>query len=131
MVGYIYLTKNLVNGKIYIGKHISQSYDESYLGSGKILKNAIKKYGKHRFSNAVLYEAESLDELNYAEIQFIKFYKKILGKNLYNIAAGGEGGDVFKYATNSDKEEFILKMKKINSERGTINSIEKDKKSVE
>lgn len=37
MYGYIYLTTNLLNNRMYIGKHKSDIYDKSYYGSGKIL----------------------------------------------------------------------------------------------
>lgn len=42
MIGYIYKTTNILNNKIYIGKHSSNTYDPTYFGSGKILKQAIK-----------------------------------------------------------------------------------------
>jgi hypothetical protein len=38
---FIYKTTNLINKKIYIGK-CSKQKDETYLGSGKYLKKAIK-----------------------------------------------------------------------------------------
>ena len=47
MFGIIYITTNLINNKKYIGKHKCDSIEfDGYLGSGKILKNAIKKNGK-------------------------------------------------------------------------------------
>ena len=41
----IYKTTNLINGKIYIGKDVRNL--NCYLGSGKLLKKAIEKYGKN------------------------------------------------------------------------------------
>jgi hypothetical protein len=43
---FIYKTTNLLNGKYYIGMHVTNQIDDGYLGSGKYLNNAIKKYGK-------------------------------------------------------------------------------------
>ena len=43
MYGYIYKTTNLVNGKIYIGQHKSNTFDTNYYGSGTILNKAIQK----------------------------------------------------------------------------------------
>ena len=43
----VYKTTNLINGKIYVGKY--EGNRENYLGSGYILKKAIKKYGRENF----------------------------------------------------------------------------------
>ena len=37
----IYKITNLVNGKMYIGKHQTDNIDDNYFGSGKILKYAL------------------------------------------------------------------------------------------
>ena len=42
----IYKTTNLITGKFYIGK--DKYNNEDYIGSGKILKNAIYKYGREK-----------------------------------------------------------------------------------
>lgn len=46
---YTYMTTNTINNKIYIGVHSSNKLYDSYMGSGKILKRAIKKHGKENF----------------------------------------------------------------------------------
>ena len=90
MIGYIYKTTNLVNNKVYIGQHKALEKDNSYLGSGKILKQAIQKYGKGNFTNEILEWCENQDELDSKEIYYIKLYKD-KGCELYNIAKGGQG----------------------------------------
>jgi hypothetical protein len=45
----VYLIRNLVNYKIYVGVHSTQNLYDGYLGSGKILKLDILKYGKEKF----------------------------------------------------------------------------------
>jgi len=42
----IYKTINLINNKSYIGK--DHKNNPEYLGSGKLLKHAIKKYGNRK-----------------------------------------------------------------------------------
>lgn len=65
----IYKTTNLVNGKIYVGQHYT-SADDGYLGSGNILIQSIKKYGKENFIREIL-EHCNLDNVNEREIYWI------------------------------------------------------------
>lgn len=117
MFGYVYITTNLINGNVYIGKHKSSCYDENYIGSGTILNKAIKKYGKNNFSCKILCEASSLEDLNMKEIYFIALYKKLYKNKCYNIASGGDGGYTLGGKTSEEKEEFVQKMTVINRKR--------------
>lgn len=93
MYGYIYKTTNLVNGKIYIGKHKASAFDPSYRGSGKLITAALDKYGQDNFMTELICSCCSLSELNEAEKQYIEKYNSSYsaGKG-YNISAGGDGG---------------------------------------
>ncbi len=52
---YVYKTTNNVNGKFYVGVHKSKDFlSDSYLGSGKILRLALDKYGAESFSKEVI-----------------------------------------------------------------------------
>lgn len=66
----IYLTTNLLNGKKYVGKDARNQ--KWYLGSGKYLKKAIKKYGKENFKKEILEECSNMEELNLAEIKWLR-----------------------------------------------------------
>jgi len=87
---FIYKTTNLINNKIYIGK--STKTNRHYLGSGKIILRAIKKYGKENFKREVIEDnIENTNILNQREIYWIDFYDSrnpIVG---YNITKGGSG----------------------------------------
>lgn len=117
MIGYIYKTTNKINQKIYIGKHQSSEYDDKYFGSGKILRRAIEKYGLDNFTNEIIDTADTDEELNEKEKYYIEYYKNSYGKDCYNLAKGGDGGDVFKYQTPEDKKQFVDKMTIINKQR--------------
>lgn len=90
MYGYIYKTTNLLNNKIYIGQKKSHKFLENkYLGSGKHLKEAIKKYGADNFCVEMIDTAEDADELDEKEIHYICLYKSSDSNIGYNISLGG------------------------------------------
>ncbi len=93
--GYVYLTTNKINGKVYVGQHKSDSYDESYFGSGQKIREAFDKYGLDNFTNEILIECDNQDEMNENEKKYIKDYNSLyqFGKG-YNISGGGNGGFV-------------------------------------
>jgi len=86
---YIYKTKNLVNGKIYIGQHCGTK--PSYLGSGKLLKTAIKKYGRENFKREILEYCDNFDHMNEREIIWIARYDSTNPLIGYNLEYGGNG----------------------------------------
>ena len=91
---YIYKTENLVNGKIYIGKHSTDKLEDGYLGSGLILKHAIKKYGKKNFKKIILEYCDTDEKLNDREIYWIKEEKSNINYGGYNLTEGGEGSRI-------------------------------------
>lgn len=80
----------------------------SYLGSGKLLKQAIKKYGKENFKREILQECSTFEELCKAEDYWITKYNAVESENFYNLNKGGMGGNselLRSYWTNLSKEE--------------------------
>ena len=93
MYGYIYLTENIINGKKYIGKKVSNKFlHEKYLGSGKLMRMAIEKYGKENFKVTLIDTAQNKTELCDKEKYWIDYYNATTDTNYYNIKDGGEGG---------------------------------------
>lgn len=90
MYGYIYKTTNLINNKIYIGQHKSDTFNENYKGSGIMIKRALKEYGKEHFKVELLESCESQDELNNKEIYYINLFKSQDTNIGYNIVQGGQ-----------------------------------------
>jgi hypothetical protein len=83
--GYIYKTTNLRNGNIYVGQHIGE-FDPSYLGSGNILRLAIKKYGRSAFKVIPLAFADTRQEIDALEKHHIADQKSKLARaKIYNI----------------------------------------------
>lgn len=88
----IYQITNKINGKTYIGQHKYKVLNDSYMGSGKILKAAQTKYGIENFEKRILvFNITSKKFIDTLEKEYIYFYRSI-GKAEYNIADGGEGG---------------------------------------
>lgn len=86
----VYKTTNTINGKIYIGQ--TRSKDNSYLGSGILIKKAIEKYGRHNFIRETLCECSSQEELDKMERYLIKELNSKSPDIGYNVADGGYGG---------------------------------------
>jgi len=104
----VYKTTNIITGKIYIGK--DESNNPLYLGSGRILKKAIKKYGKNNFIKEIIEECSSRESLNEKEIYWINKYNSTDPKIGYNIAQGGTGGNTYFGKNESELEEIKLKI---------------------
>ena len=86
----VYKTTNLINNKIYIG--VDSNNDPKYLGSGKLLRKAIFKYGKQNFLKETLKEFSTPKEAFLYEKYLIDQLDAINSKNCYNIKPGGKGG---------------------------------------
>jgi len=87
----IYRTTNTINGKFYIGK--TTKPNSNYLGSGRGISNAIKKYGKQNFKYETLEVCNDEVELNEKEIYWIDKLNAYESQDSYNSTRGGEGGD--------------------------------------
>ena len=107
---FIYLTINTVNGKQYIGKHSGEP-DDPYLGSGSLLKRAIRKYGKDKFVREILAITEDQEGLDLLEKHYIEKYNAINNTNFYNLTEGGTGGDTLKFLTESQRAKRSQKIK--------------------
>lgn len=116
MYGYIYLILNKVNGKTYVGKkklYRRKWNEDNYMGSGKRLKSAQKKYGIENFSKFLIQYCKTKEELDLQEIFWISEYRR-RNKAEYNIANGGSGFICFHteetkkrlYETHKGKEPW-------------------------
>lgn len=87
--GFIYITTNKINGKKYIGQRIFNKNLKGYLGSGKLLKQAVRKYGKENFFREIIAISYSKEESDKLEIYFIKEHNAVVSEDYYNISIGG------------------------------------------
>lgn len=47
---YVFIITNKITGRLYLGVHSTNNLEDEYFGYGKLLSNALKKYGKENFS---------------------------------------------------------------------------------
>lgn len=87
----IYKITNLVNGKMYIGKHKTKNLDDGYMGSGHLIKRAVQKYGVNNFRKEWLMFCEDEEEMNYMELVYVD-ETWVLRNDTYNLTLGGNGG---------------------------------------
>lgn len=87
----IYELKNKINNKIYVGYHKTKNLSDGYMGSGKHIKRAIKKYGIDSFEKRILHFCSNEAEMKALESKIVneEFIKR---EDTYNIKVGGHGG---------------------------------------
>lgn len=139
MIHSVYKTINLINQNYYIGKHSSENPNDDYLGSGKALHIAIKKYGIENFKKEVLFLFENEEEAYKKEKEIIKELDGVRDQTCYNLCYGGIGfwqgsthtlesrekissGNKGKIRTNEAKQKYS------EARKGTVVSEETKKK---
>lgn len=106
MYGYIYKVTNKTNGKIYVGKKKSNTFDDNYYGSGSKIRHDVLRYGKKNFDVEILRTCNTEDELIRSEIFLIDKYDTRNEKIGYNISKGGEGIKMQKLNVNSVEDIY-------------------------
>jgi group I intron endonuclease len=104
--GVVYLIKNIVNGKVYVGQtvaslrlrlrnHVSHAFawlTGKYKGQDTPLFRAIRKYGKESFNISVVCSCQSKEELDLMEDFCILLLGGSNKKTGYNLRRGGANG---------------------------------------
>jgi len=108
MKHFIYKTTNTVNGRYYIGVHSTDNLDDGYLGSGKLIKQAIKKHGRDCFDREVISFHETRKEA--MEAEYLIITEEMIDGNLsYNMVQGGDGIKPKSEMTSAELEYFEKK----------------------
>lgn len=113
----IYKITNAINNKIYIGqtvKPIEHRMHQHILGSSNPkykLHRAINKYGSDVFQIEIIQKCQNKTEADETEKHFIQLFNSTNDDIGYNIAPGGQGGDI---KTSDQKLELSKKMRSDN-----------------
>lgn len=131
--GYIYLIINKINGKTYVGKHklYDKKWDEdNYMGSGIEVKPAQEKYGIENFEKFLITWTYSEEDACEKEKFWIAHYKA-LGKAEYNIAEGGDGGNIAPWTEERKKKISEASKKFIQENPEHINKMVEARKNTD
>lgn len=117
----IYIHKNKINGKIYVGQTCQKpehrwNNGEGYKGSPHFY-SAIKKYGWDNFEHIILEKNLTLEQANKKEEYYIKILKTQNNKYGYNDRAGGSNSKL----SEEQKKKISEKHKGIKQSQETIN----------
>ena len=86
----VYKTTNKINKKFYIGVHCleAKKSHKTYFGSGKLIKLALKKYGRENFVVETLFEFNDLKSALDKEKEIVN-EEFIKDDTNYNLTVGG------------------------------------------
>jgi len=90
----IYKITNKIDGKIYIGQHMTNDLNDGYMGSGVALGEAQIAHGIKNFDKEILHYCSTAQEMNLKEQELVtmEFIKR---DDTYNLVPGGQGGNKF------------------------------------
>ena len=114
---YIYKTTNSINNKIYIGLS-SKSVNEStnYYGSGRLINEAIIKYGRENFHKEIIEDnIEDFEQLKNREIYWIETLKSHVSFDNYNLTLGGDG--VLGFTQTKETKKILSKQTSTRNKR--------------
>ena len=114
---FLYKTTNLTNGKFYYGMHSTNKLQDGYLGSGKYLRYAIKKYGVENFKLEILEFFDSREALVEAEKSLVT-QLQVEDSNCMNLKPGGSGGFSIEACRKGGSKAGQVHKNKLQSDEG-------------
>ena len=108
---YFYKITNLINNHFYYGVHNTNNLNDGYMGSGKRLHIAYKKYGIENFNKEILKFFNTAREAFEYEAEIVN-ENLINDNNCYNITKGGIYPDVLGLVVVKDNDNNKLLVSK-------------------
>ena len=104
---YFYRITNQINWKYYFGIHSTDKLDDGYFGSGRVLKEALEKYGIDNFHLTIIQNYSTRKEVSDHE-RLVVTSDLVENKQCYNIRTGGEN----EFTYNQEFRDHMSKIKK-------------------
>lgn len=110
---YVYVIVNKINLKLYFGSHSwsGTDIDKNYYGSGKIIKQAIEKYGKDNFIVYPIQFYSNAEECRKAEEELLTRYDIANNPYCYNIKNSAIGWDKGKPLSDEHRKKLSQALK--------------------
>ena len=99
---FTYMIVCILNGRYYYGRHSTRNLNDGYKGSGKVIRQAVQKYGWENFVLVPIQFYNTKEELKAAEAELITD-EVIEDFFCYNISRGGHGGHTGNYEQVAEK----------------------------
>lgn len=123
---YVYKIVNEVNGKEYIGFHSTNDLDDGYMGSGKLIKAAIEKYGIDKFRKEIIQMFDNREDAEQLERELVN-EDYVNRDDTYNISLGGnvcilfgeDNGFYGKHHSDDARKHMSESKKKLFEEKGS------------
>ena len=100
---YFYKITNNINNHFYYGVHNTDNLNDGYMGSGKRLHIAYKKYGIENFTKEILKFFDTMEEAFEYESEIVT-EALVMDDNCYNLKLGGQGFCTSGLVTVKDKD---------------------------
>jgi group I intron endonuclease len=104
-MAYVYVITNIINGKKYIGSSRKSQIDENYYGSGRAIKDALKKYGKNNFTRDIIWQGEG--DARDIESKWLKHFNARSNPMFYNMTNDARGSGLHKEDTKHTISEKL------------------------
>lgn len=118
----VYKTTNLINHKIYVGIHKTEDLNDTYLGSGLVFQQALKKYGKENFEREILCVCDNVEDAMFIESVIVNkdFLQR---KDVYNRALGGICYPTFSEESKQNLSEKMTQLWSTDEYKEKMNKI--------